>query len=147
MQGFTNGIDSQMNEVGNIMSKAVLYVEEAFANRLGKITTYLYPIITGINISRFATGGFSEDGLFFKNSDEIIMQVSGKPQVLNSNDTYDIIKQAAYEGQIQANSELVRYLTGIEENTRRTAEKDTSISIDGREIVTAYDSRKARIDS
>lgn len=57
------------------------------------------------NFPKFATGGFPEDGLFYKNSDEIITQVGGKTQVLNREDTHDMIKQAAYEGMLMAMSQ------------------------------------------
>ena len=55
--------------------------------------------------ARFATGGFPEDGLFYKNNDEIITQVGGKAQVLNREDTHDMIRQAAYEGMLMAMSQ------------------------------------------
>lgn len=90
-------------------------------------------------IPRFKAGGFPEDGLFYKNNDEIITQVAGRTQVLNSADTYDMIRSAAYEGQMQAQEELIRYLADIAQNTRETAEKDMSVQIGDRDIVKAYD--------
>lgn len=56
-------------------------------------------------VPKYATGGFPEDGLFYKNSDEIITQVGGKTQVLNREDTHDMIRQAAYEGMLMAMSQ------------------------------------------
>lgn len=88
-------------------------------------------------IPKFAAGGFPEDGLFYKNSDEIITQVGGKTQVLNSEDTYDMIRKASYDGQMQAQNELIRYLSEIAQNTRETADKDMSVHFGDREIARA----------
>lgn len=60
------------------------------------------PTIPSVSLPKFAMGGFPEDGLFYKNDNEIITQLAGKSQVINSSDTYEMIKQAAYEGQLQA---------------------------------------------
>lgn len=103
------------------------------------------PEIPEVNIPRFATGGFPEDGLFFANHSELVGKFSnGKTAVANNEQIIAGIEEAAYRGFLRAQAESP-YLANIAENTRRTAEKDTSISIDGREIVTAYDNRKARM--
>ena len=76
-----------------------------------KVTSFLgiagekASIIKIPEIQTYKTGGFPEDGLFYKNSDEIITQVGGKTQVLNREDTYDMIKQAAYDGMLMAISQ------------------------------------------
>lgn len=85
-------------------------------------------------IPQFSDGGFPEDGLFYKNSDEIITQVAGRTQVLNREDTYDMIRKASYEGQMQAQNELIRYLSEIARNTRETAEKDQTLYLGDREV-------------
>lgn len=85
-------------------------------------------------IPQFSAGGFPEDGLFYKNSDEIITQVAGRTQVLNREDTYDMIRKASYEGQMQAQNELIRYLSEIARNTRETADKDQTLYLGDREV-------------
>lgn len=85
-------------------------------------------------IPKFSAGGFPEDGLFWKNDNEVITQVAGRAQVLNGTDTYDMIRKASYEGQMQAQSELIRYLSEIAQNTKETAEKDQTLYLGDREV-------------
>lgn len=103
----------------------------------GKSFSISLPKVSIPRIPQFKLGGFPEDGLFYKNSDEIITQVAGKTQVLNSTDTYDMIMRAAYEGQVQAQSELIEYLSQIAQNTRETAAKDLSVVIGDEDIAEA----------
>lgn len=92
--------------------------------------------------STYATGGFPEDGWFRASHGELIGQFdNGQSVVANNN---QII--AGIEGGVEraVSSVLAPYLADIADNTRRTADKKNSVVIDGREIVSAYDSRKAR---
>ena len=68
----------------------------------------------------------------------------GKPTVANRDSITDGIRQASYEGMMQAISEMFPYLADIAENTRRTAEKDMSVNIGDRDIYNANKRGAAR---
>lgn len=92
--------------------------------------------------STYATGGFPEDGWFRASHGELIGQFdNGQSVVANNNQIIEGI-QGGVERAVS--SVLAPYLADIADNTRRTADKKNSVVIDGREIVSAYDSRKAR---
>lgn len=93
----------------------------------------------------YAVGGFPEDGLFFANHSELVGRFSnGKTAVANNQQITDGIAQATYQAMMRANADssneeldLLRELIGA-------VRQGSKVVIDGREIVTAYDSRKAR---
>ena len=107
LQNIWNNMASWINT--NIIDK----INKMFSVEIpsNKVTSFLgvagekASIIKIPEIQTYKTGGFPEDGLFYKNSDEIITQVGGKTQVLNREDTHDMIKQAAYEGMLMAMSQ------------------------------------------
>ena len=103
------------------------------------------PEIPEVNIPRFAAGGFPEDGLFFANHSELVGKFSnGKTAVANNEQIIAGIEEAAYRGFVRANSQNTRQEQLLQELIIAVKEGRT-ISIDGREIVAAYDNRKARM--
>lgn len=104
------------------------------------------PKIPNVTLPRFSTGGFPEDGLFMANHTELVGKfANGRTAVANNEQITQGIRQAAYEGMIQALSEMSPYLADIAENTRRTAEKDMSVRIGDRDIVDSYMRGRSRM--
>lgn len=97
-----SGIVGKISSVLSSISSAIINVTSGFSG-----ISYKTPRTSSQSASRikgYKSGGFPEDGLFYKNSDEIVTQVAGRTQVLNSTDTFEMIKQAAYAGFLQAMS-------------------------------------------
>lgn len=97
-----SGIVGKISSVLSSISSAIINVTSGFSG-----ISYKTPRTSNQSTSRikgYKSGGFPEDGLFYKNSDEIVTQVAGRTQVLNSADTFEMIKQAAYAGFLQAMS-------------------------------------------
>ena len=102
---FTDSVQATLREAFSIDAdiEAIRNVDNLSPEEIYKSGTINFAKIK--IVPKYATGGFPEDGLFYKNSDEIITQVGGKTQVLNREDTYDMIKQAAYDGMLMAISQ------------------------------------------
>lgn len=93
----------------------------------------------------FATGGFPEDGLFFANHNELVGKFNnGRTAVANNQQITAGIEQATYNAMMRANSQSNSREEQLLEELISAVRQGSKISIDGREIVTAYDSRKAR---
>lgn len=109
---------------------------KGYASGIGKIKVAdLFP--------RYEVGGFPEDGIFMANHDEIVGRFSnGKTAVANDYQIEKGVEEATYRGYMRAHADT-RETTLLEE-IRDAIREGRSISIDGREIVRAYDSRKAR---
>lgn len=97
-----------------------------------------------IQLPTFATGGFPEDGLFMANHGELVGKFSnGRTVVANNQQIIDGIAL----GVSQANTEEVVLLgqaVGILTELVGAVREGKSITIDGRELVEAYDNRKTR---
>ena len=92
-----------------------------------------------------ASGGFVEDGLFFANHNELVGGfANGKTAVANNAQITAGIEQATYNAMMRANSQSNSREEQLLEELISAVKQGSKISIDGREIVTAYDSRKAR---
>lgn len=109
-----NVVTGVINRITSSLSTLVSNIANAFSNITSRIRS-VGSSFSGIRmpsvskqsaqrIKGYKAGGFPEDGLFYKNNDEMITQVAGKTQVLNSTDTFDMIRQAAYAGFMQAMS-------------------------------------------
>lgn len=162
IRGFFEGIwDGVDVGIGESFSKAVEGIKNIWNNFAGWLNDKLKFEIPPINIMgkeifggatidlgkipTFSTGGFPEDGLFMANHSELVGQFSnGRTAVANNEQITDGIRQASYEGMMQALSEMFPYLAEIAQNTRETADKDMSVNIGDREIVDAYDRGKSR---
>ena len=95
-------------------------------------------------IPKYSVGGFPEDGLFMANHNELVGQFSdGRTAVANNLDIQKGIENAAYRGFSRANAEnreqenLLRELIQAVRDGKR-------IVVDGRELVSITDSRRAR---
>ena len=95
-------------------------------------------------IPKYSVGGFPEDGLFMANHNELVGQFSdGRTAVANNLDIQKGIEEAAYRGFSRANAEnreqenLLRELIQAVRDGKR-------IVVDGRELVSITDSRRAR---
>ena len=90
----------------------------------------------------YATGGFPEDGWFRANQGEIMGKFDNGKSVVANNEQ---ITAGIANGVRQAvDDALTPYLSQIARNTRETADKDTSINIDGRTLVSETDRRRSR---
>lgn len=90
----------------------------------------------------YATGGFPEDGWFRANQGEIMGKFDNGKSVVANNEQ---ITAGIASGVKQAVDDvLAPYLSQIAQNTRETADKDTSINIDGRTLVSETDRRRSR---
>lgn len=92
---------------------------------------------------KYSTGGFPEDGLFLANHDEMIGQFSGRNAVINNEQIVDGISDGVYRAMMQAQSDNSR-MTNILSEILAAIKDGKSLRIDGRELVSAYDSRKKR---
>lgn len=97
-----------------------------------------------IKLPTFATGGFPEDGLFMANHGELVGKFSnGRTAVANN----EQIIEGIARGVSQANAEevvLLNQTVGILTELVGAVREGRSITIDGRELVEAYDARKTR---
>ena len=97
-----------------------------------------------IQLPTFATGGFPEDGLFMANHGELVGKFSnGRTAVANNEMITKGIEEAVYRGFSMAYSENTREASLLEELIVAVRE-GKEITIDGRSLVEAYDSRKTR---
>lgn len=93
-------------------------------------------------IPAYEVGGFPEDGLFFANHNELVGQFdNGRTAVANNTNIQSGIKEGVKEAVAEI---LAPYLQQIADNTRETADKDFTVDVDGRSLVSAYDRRKNR---
>lgn len=95
------------------------------------------------DLPKYSVGGFPEDGLFMANSNELVGKFDGKNAVVNNYQIESGIEKAVYNGYMKAHAQDTREVSVLEEILTAIKEGKT-ISIDGREIVRVYDSRKAR---
>lgn len=110
---------------------------KGYASGIGKIKVDdLFP--------KYEVGGFPEDGLFMANHDEIVGRFSnGRTAVANDYQIEKGVEEATYRGYMRAHAETRE--TALLEEILEAIREGRRISIDGREIVKAYDSRKARM--
>ena len=93
-------------------------------------------------IPQYSVGGFPEDGLFMANHNELVGKFSdGRNAVANDFQIVGGIKQGVKEAVAEI---LAPYLSDIAQNTRETADKDLTVRIQDRDIVTSYDRGKRR---
>lgn len=134
-----SAINSIISKVNNAIS-AINQLKAAMASIGGS-----GGISVGLNIQGYASGGFPEMGeLFLANetgSPEFIGSIGGRTAVANN----DQIVQGIAAGVRDAiTSAIVPYLNDLVASNQEIAAKDTSISLDGRELVTGIDERRAR---
>lgn len=69
------------------------------------------------------------------------MNTNGRTVVANNTNIQSGIKEGVKEAVAEI---LALYLQQIAQNTRETADKDFTVDVDGRSLVSAYDRRKNR---
>lgn len=96
-------------------------------------------------IPKYSIGGFPEDGLFYANSTELVGKFKdGKTAVANNYQIEGGIEQATYKGFARAMAEENRIQEDLLRELISAVKEGKRISIDGRELVNAYDKRKTR---
>ena len=95
-------------------------------------------------IPKYSVGGFPEDGLFMANHNELVGQFSdGRTAVANNLDIQKGIEESAYRGFSRANAEN-REQENLLRELIQAVRDGKQIVIDGRELVSITDSRRAR---
>lgn len=136
---FNTGLSRIAESMNDLISD---YNEAAKEMEEDTISHVSFRSIAHVDIPKYSVGGFPEDGLFFANHNEMVGQFSnGKTAVANNEQIVAGITAGVKAAVVDV---LAPYLSQIAENTRETADKDTSISLDGRELVSAINSRISR---
>lgn len=139
---FLNGVISGVESLVNHAIDGLKKLAEAASKVPGISFSIDIPNVSLPRIPKFSTGGFPETGsLFYANEagPELVGTLRGKTAVA-SNGEITGIKEAVYdsgENTAQLLSTAIQLLQII-------ADKDSTINIDGRELVSATDERKNR---
>lgn len=140
--GFLNGV---IEGVESLVNRAIEGLRK-LAAAASKVPGISFSIdIENVSFPRiptFQTGGFPEDGLFMANHNELVGQFgNGKTAVANN----EQIVEGISKGVREAVADLLEpYLSELVSSNREIADKDSTVNIDGRELVTAMDDRKNR---
>ncbi len=153
-KGIVQMIGSVMNSMIDVFNAGLSRIKNAMnslisdynsvAGELGvsKLPHVNVATISKVNIPKYEVGGFPEDGLFFANHNEMVGQFSnGKTAVANNEQIVAGIREGVKAAVAET---LAPYLSDIADSNREIAEKDTSFTVDGRELVKAITEREAR---
>lgn len=143
MNGMIDVFNAGLSRIKNAMN-SLISDYNSVAGELGvsKLPHVNVATISKVNIPKYEVGGFPEDGLFFANHNEMVGQFSnGKTAVANNEQIVAGIREGVKAAVAEV---LAPYLSEIADNTRETAEKDASFTVDGRELVKAINEREAR---
>lgn len=124
MEGFEQGIDSTQNILQQKMSNVASSIGQAFSEEFSESAYLTTPSMNAHKYSvpmNVTTDAIIRDG-----------------QIISG------IEEAAYRGFLRAQAETSPYLQEIADNTKRTADKDMSVRITDREIVSSYNRGKSR---
>lgn len=140
--GFLNGVIAGVESLVNRAIDGLKKLAEAASKVPGISFSIDIPNVSFPRIPTFQVGGFPEDGLFMANHNELVGQFSnGKTAVANNEQIVEGISQ----GVRQAVADLLEpYLSELVNSNREIADKDSTINIDGRELVSATDERRNR---
>ena len=151
--GIKDGLKSAWNgaveSIKSIWNNFANWFNQKMNIRLGKIEVLGEVLFEGKTVQlgslpTFSTGGFPEDGLFMANHSELVGKFSnGKTAVANN----EQIIEGITRGVSQANMEevvLLNQAVGILTELVGAVREGRTITIDGRELVDAYDGRKTR---
>lgn len=144
-----NGLISAMNTAMSRITKSVNDLIEDYNDSIREmeegdstVRKISFHSIEAVSIPKYATGGFTEDGMFFANHNEMVGEfANGKTAVANNE---QIVAGIASGVKSAVAEVLAPYLSQIADNTRETADKNMSISLDGRELVNGFNSRSKR---
>ena len=96
--GIANSIRNIVNTIISMINAVISAIRSLLAS-----TSLFTSVGFGSNASKYATGGFPEDGLFFANHNELVGQFSnGKTAVANNQQIIEGIKQGVYEAMSMA---------------------------------------------
>lgn len=143
MNGMIDVFNAGLSRIKNAMN-SLISDYNSVAGELGvsKLPRVNVATISKVNIPKYEVGGFPEDGLFFANHNEMVGQFSnGKTAVANNDQIVAGIREGVKAAVAEA---LAPYLSDIADSNREIAEKDTSFTVDGRELVKAITEREAR---
>lgn len=136
---FNTGLSRIKNAMNSLISEYNSVAGELGVSKLPHVNV---ATISKVNIPKYEVGGFPEDGLFFANHNEMIGQFSnGKTAVANNEQIVAGIREGVKAAVAEV---LAPYLSDIADSNREIAEKDTSFTVDGRELVRAINEREAR---
>lgn len=136
---FNTGLSRIAESMNDLISD---YNEAAKEMEEDTISHVSFRSIAHVDIPKYSVGGFPEDGLFFANHNEMVGQFSnGKTAVANNEQIVAGITAGVKAAVVDV---LAPYLSQIADNTKETAEKNMSISLDGRELVSGVNSRISR---
>lgn len=136
---FNTGLSRIAESMNDLISDYNESARELGEESLSHVTV---KTIARVDIPKYSVGGFPEDGLFYANHNEMVGRFSnGQTAVANNEQIVAGIASGVKEAVTEV---LAPYLSQIADNTRETANKDTSISLDGRELVSAINSRVSR---
>lgn len=143
MNGMIDVFNAGLSRIKNAMNSLISdYNSVAGDLGVSKLPHVNVATISKVNIPKYEVGGFPEDGLFFANHNEMVGQFSnGKTAVANNEQIVAGIREGVKAAVAEV---LAPYLSEIADNTRETAEKDASFTVDGRELVKAINEREAR---
>lgn len=143
MNGMIDVFNAGLSRIKNAMN-SLISDYNSVAGELGvsKLPHVNVATISKVNIPKYEVGGFPEDGLFFANHNEMVGQFSnGKTAVANNEQIVAGIREGVKAAVAET---LAPYLSDIADSNREIAEKDTSFTVDGRELVKAITEREAR---
>ena len=143
MNGMIDVFNAGLSRIKNAMN-SLISDYNSVAGELGvsKLPHVNVATISKVNIPKYEVGGFPEDGLFFANHNEMVGQFSnGKTAVANNEQIVAGIREGVKAAVAEA---LAPYLSDIADSNREIAGKDTSFTVDGRELVKAITEREAR---
>lgn len=134
-------ISNSVKKSSSLLDK-VVDTAKSIGNGISSAVSSIASAITG---KKYATGGFPEDGYFWANHNELVGKFSnGKTAVANNEQITAGIEQATYNAMMRASANGNGREEELLQELISAVKAGSRISIDGREIVTAYDTRKAR---
>ena len=142
----TNAVN-KFTEIYNTISGFVDNIKQKIAEITGTASLTASAALNGINISLkgqgYATGGFPNSAdIFYANENgvpELVGTIGHRTAVASGSEITGISSAIYNTGEVQ--SSLLQTAVGL---LQIIADKDPSINIDTRELVSAYDSRKTR---
>lgn len=136
--GLRNAFDKAMS-----VGKEKLQTMQSWISSFNMNVSTSWDVMSGRSYSTFATGGFPEDGWFRASHGELIGKFdNGQSVVANNQQITEGIRNAVYDAMMSANNNNRE--EQLLEELISAVKRGQKISIDGREIVTAYDNRKTR---
>ncbi len=149
MEGFINGVDSEERTLVKTLTDIASSIGTSFSDSfnkslnmavqgLGDYTYSIKPELSKMSFKEEFPDTFSMNASVVEYGSMNSGSYSGGDEFFNR------IKQASYEGQMQAQNEMLGYLADIARNTRETADKDMAVNIGDRDIYNANKRGAAR---